>query len=254
VKKHILLLLLLCSSAAEARENCYDVLAKTLAPFTAIFSTSKTNASHTVKAELSVMELTGLPQGFAGTRVSLALSPPDKIRVSSQFMDQPCSICRNGQEIWALPGTEIGAMLGQTPSSAPPKSNIKLPDLALPIPEKEFVFLPALFEVGDGGDEPVNDVACRVLDVKLMAELARSLNVTGWSARVWVNPAYKPVRVELNGPQWHGVINVEALDFPAALPADTWKPAPDETDILRLNPNQILELCTSVGLVKQNKK
>ncbi len=45
--------------------------------------------------------------------------------------------------------------------------------LVLPVPQKELVFLPVLFQVADKGTEKVIGEPCRVLDVQLMPQLAK---------------------------------------------------------------------------------
>lgn len=254
MKNRILILLLMVSStaAADTRENCYDVLAKMLAPFTALFSTTHDKARNAMTAEITVVEMTGMPQELAGTKAGLALAPPDKLRVSSQAFDELYVVCRNGQNIWVLPGLKFDTLLGQLPASPPAKANAKLGDFTLPVPEKELVFLPALFHVSDGADETVNGTACRVLNATLIPEVARSLNANGWSARAWVGANYKPVRLELNGPQWHAVVVFNAIDFLPSLPPETWKPSPEQTDVLQLNASQFWQLLYAAGLVKDN--
>lgn len=255
MKNRILILLILIGStgAADARENCYDVLAKMLAPFAALFSEAHDKSNRAVAAQVTVLEMTGMPQELVRTKAEFDLAPPDKLRISSQAFDEPYVVCRNGQHLWALPGSKFEALLGQLPASTSAKTDAKLDDFVLPVPEKELVFLPALFQVTDAGDETVGGTACRVLDATLIPELARSLNGSGWSARVWVGVNYKPVQIELTGPQWHSLVRFDALDFPPSLPSETWRPLPTQTDVLQLNATQLWQLVYAAGLMQEKK-
>ena len=234
---------------AHAGENRYDVLAKTLAPFTALFSTARDKGNHALTAEITLVELTGLPAELARTKAFFAFAPPDKLCIRLNAYDEPYAIYRCGQVIQALPGSKISPILKLLSTVPDSKPKARLADFALPLPEKELVFLPALFQVADADGTAVNGVACRVIDVTLMPELARSLNATGWSARISIDAQYKPVRIEISGPQWHTILIIDALDFFPVLPAETWKPIPGETDFIKLDAGQVWRIMEAMGKV-----
>ena len=117
--------------------------------------------------------------------------------------------------------------------------------LALPVPRKDLVFLPVLFQAADAGSETVAGQPCRVLDVTLMPQLAKSLHAEGWTARLWVGTAYAIVQAAVTGPGWSGTVAVDKLGYPAALPDSTFQP--QGTDVLRLTGGQFMELMGKVG-------
>ena len=56
-----------------------------------------------------------------------------------------------------------------------------------------------------------------------------------------------PAKIELTRPGWSGTLVFDKLDFLPALPPETWQPAPDQTDVVHLNPprfKQLLDLLT----------
>ncbi len=227
---------------AHAAENPYDVLGKMLAPFVNLLAKDARNANRAMSLELRVIEATKLPRELAGSTASVDLEYPDKLLLRGPVLGEPVTICRNGQELWAAPGSKIEALLGNMRDLPKPKKKYKLADWALPIPEKQLVFLPVLFQVTDRGEEDVDGVTCRVLDVQLMPMLAESLKVEDWTARLWVRPDYTPAKLDFHDPQWHGVFAFDKVTFSPSLPPETWQPAPDQTDVLKLTPQRFKQL------------
>ncbi len=133
--------------------------------------------------------------------------------------------------------------------SAAPEGPLVLDNMVLPFPRKQLVFLPALFQVTDAGDEVVNGETCRVLDLALMPRIALMLKVQGWSARVWVLPDYKPAKIDLSKPGWHIAVLFRKLDFVPTLPPETWQPTPAESaDVAHLTAEQLVQLAGLAGL------
>jgi hypothetical protein len=241
--------LALAAQPAHARENPYDIFAKVIAPIVKLFAaTEKTGGA--LAAEFSV-------ENAADEKIAIALQCPDRLILRVSIPGEQIALCRNAQEIWAFPGGKMKARIGRghLPEADP---DFQLAPFRLPVPEKQLVFLPALFQVGDAGDETVGGENCRVLDVSLMPDLARSLRAQEWSARLWVGENYRPVKIEVRGPKQHLAVLVKKLDCAPALPDSTWQPAPDEaSDILRITPPQFKQLLDALALglttVKQPK-
>jgi len=229
--------------AQSAPENPYDIFGRTLAPFVNLFAKNATSPNRAMSADLRLAEAGGkaakLPPGAAGQTLRLSVQSPDKLRLRAPFSGEEITLVRNGQEVWAVPGSKIEAIINHAEAAGelpkPPKK-YKLKPFELPIPEQQLVFLPILFQVKDAGEELVNGQMCRVLDVKLMPELARAMKdeIQEWSARLWVQqPGYKLAKIDLREPRWRVVVAVDRLSFSPSLPAETWKPAPEQTDVLR---------------------
>ena len=226
---------------AKAAENPYDLLGQTLAPFINLLAKNSRTPDRAVTIELRVLEATGLPPELAHTTASISLEAPDKLRLSGPVLGEQVTLCRRGQELWAVPGAKIEALIkrGDLPKA---KKKYKLADFELPIPEKQLVFLPVLFQVAAEADDEVNGVKCRVLDVRLMPELAHALKVEAWTARLWVGADHKPVKIDFRQPEWHGVFVFDKVEFAPSLPPETWQPPSGEADVLTLTPQRFKQL------------
>jgi hypothetical protein len=227
----------------RAAENPYDVFGKTIAPFVALFS--KEAANRALTADLHIVDATKLHPALAGQAVHLSMESPDKLLLRAPVLGRDIIVCRNDQDIWAAPGSAIEAILSEVELPPPPKK-YKLGKFELPIPEKQLVFLPALFKVTDEGMDTFDAQSCRVLRVTLMPELARSLGVKQWLARIWIRVDYKPARLEIEGPEGTAVLAFDKLEFSRSFPAETWKPAPDQTDVTHLKPVRYKQLLDAV--------
>ncbi len=237
--------LLLASAPASELENKYDVLAKTLMPFVNVFAAKTKNPNRALTLKLRLESMTGMRPDLAGTRAEIAVEYPDKLRLHGPIFGEELTICRDGQDIWVFPGSKLAPLLEAARAAKklpPPDPKFRLEPFRLPVPEKQLVFLPALFQVRDAGEESLDGLPCRVLDLQLMPELAKSLG-PGWTARVWVDPNHLPTRLTLTRPDWQISVRFDDLKFTPSLPDSTWKPTADEsTDVLKIPPSQYQQL------------
>jgi hypothetical protein len=238
-----------------ARENPYDVLGKALMPIANVFAPDASGepAAHALVLDAHLLEASKLPPELQGQAVHVALRTPDALLVQAPIAGQILTVCRDGDALWVTPGSKVQALLDQFTAAAPAKKKKKskaegtaiLGPLALPVPQKELVFLPVLFQVADAGDETVGGKPCMVLDVQLMPQLANSLQAEDWTARLWVGADYGIAQLALTGPNWSGKVAIDKLELPAELPDAAFQP--QGTDVLRLTPAQFLGLMGQVG-------
>jgi hypothetical protein len=243
-----------------AQENAYDVLGKALMPIVGVFAGDGSDGNngsnevrHALVLDAHLVTASKLPPALQGEAVHLAVQTPDELLVQAPIAGQILTVCRDGDSLWAMPGSKIQALLGQMSAATPGKKKKKrkadvammMGPLVLPVPQKELVFLPILFQVADAGEETVAGKPCRVLDVGLMPQLAKSLHAEDWTARVWVGADYGIVQIALTGPDWNGTVAIDKLELPAALPEGTFQP--QGTDVLRLTGEQFLGLMGKVG-------
>jgi hypothetical protein len=241
----LLAALLAITSAAHAEENRYDLLGRALMPFVNVFAKTTRNPNRALSLTARLELLTGLPPELAGTRADLALQFPDKLRLHGPLLGDEITICRNGQHVWAHPASKIAPLLDTSPAKPDPKARIE--PFQLPVPEKQLVFLPALFQVKDAGAEPLDGAPCRVLDLALMPELAKSKNAQGWAARLWLHDDATPARLSVVKPKWQIAVRFERVEFSKALPPETWKPtAAQADDVLNLDAAQYERLLESL--------
>lgn len=242
----------LLPASARADDNPYDLVGKVLVPLANLFVAEPKGPNRALSADLVLEEATGLPPEAAGQVISIQVQSPDKLLVRGIAMGQPLMICRNGQVLWVYPGSKIGALL-QSAELSKADPDFRLPPFQLPVNEKQLVFLPVLFQVRDSGEQAVNGVNCRVLDVALMPELAHSIRAEGWIARLWIRPAATLSRFELAHGQWHATVGVKKLVYAPSLAPETWQPDPETAkDVLQLKPSRYKQLldAASAAFVK----
>jgi len=239
----------------EAQENPYDVLGKALMPIANVFARDASGQAtvHALVLDAHLVEASKLPPELQGQAVHLALMTPDAVLVQAPIAGEILTVCRDGDSLWATPGSKIQSLLEPATADESEKKKKKrqseaakmMGPLELPVPQKDLVFLPVLFQVADAGEEAVAGAPCRVLDVQVMPELAKKLHAEDWTARLWVGADYGIVRIALTGPDWSGTVAIDKLAFPAELPDATFQP--QGTDVLTLTPEQFLELIGRVG-------
>lgn len=231
-------LLVLATSSFAARENPYDVFWQALAPYANLLAkeTKSPNPNRALTAELTLADLPAEARWVVSEneKVHIALQYPDKLRVSSEIAGEDVTIARNGGELWATPGEKISALIDLAAPPVKTKKSDKLENFALPFSEKALVFLPALFNVVDAGDAQVGTSPCRVLDVKLMPEVARATHSESWSARVWIRADHSLAKLQLNDGARRYSAFADHVAFTSSLPPETWQP--EGSDVMRLSP------------------
>ena len=257
-----LLALAWMAAPGRAQEDVYDVLGKALMPIANVFAlnpgdvTSGTDAAspapgHALVLDAHLVAASKLPPQLQGQAVHVALMTPDKLLVRAPIAGQILTVCRDGDTLWATPGSRLQALMNQAAAEATPGKKKKkhaariLGPLVLPVPQKELVFLPILFQVADAGDDTVGTTTCMMLDVQLLEQLSKSLHGENWTARLWVGPDYQIMRIALKGPEWSGTISIDKLAFSPSLPDGTFQA--QGTDVLTLTAREFLDLLSRFG-------
>lgn len=218
------------ASFAQATTNPYDLLGRVLVPLASIFSPD--NPQRSLTAELTLEEADGIPKELFGTVLELSLQPPDRLLLRTEYQETTFSVCRAGQDIWLTPGYLLEQFFPFLAAAPPEKRDTadakkNLPPMVLPFSTKQLALLPILFKVEDAGKLG----GMRVLSVRLMRELARSVGAEEWSARLWVSEQGELRRVEIQQPGWRAAFKVENLQLKPTLPNETW--IPQDTDVTR---------------------
>jgi hypothetical protein len=243
----VIVVALSAAPSARAAENRYDILGKLLAPFINVLAKNTSNPNRAMSLAAKLERLTDAPPELIGTPVELALQYPDRLLIHGPILGEDLTVCRDRQQVWATPGAKVKALLDlATAQKKRPKSDPRAPlePFQLPVPEKQLVFLPVLFQVKDAGSESVDGEDCRVLDVGLMPELEKSLKDKGWSARVWVRPDYRPARLILTRPGWELAVKFDKVEFTTRLPDATWQPPAE--DVLTLDAPRFRQLMQAI--------
>ncbi len=233
-------------NVGAAESGKYDVLAKTVMPFANVFAKKTKDPNRALSMTLRIEEMTGLPEELLGSRGSLDVEFPDKVRLRAPVLGQELVICRNGQEIWVYPGSRVAPLLdaARTSGKLPaPDPKYRLTPFHLPVSEKELVFLPALFQVRDSGTHLLEETPCRVLNLQLMSQLGRALGAGGWSVQAWIKSNHQPARLVIGHPGWETVLRCESVKFAPTLPASTWVPTAEQADdVVKIPPSQYQQL------------
>ena len=251
LKPFVFLLAFLFLLNAQAEENRYDVLSKTLTPFLAVFAKDREGEERAFELKIRIEQSSNLPEELRGVRAEVALQAPEKLRLHGPLLGETFTVVRDGVKVWIAPGAAARALLdAAVAGKALPKAdkNFKLGEFRLPFPEKYLKLLTALFSVKDLGFDTVDGIECRVLDVTLMPELASSLEAEGWVGRLWIRPDYTPLRLTLARKGWNIVMRFDEVQFAKELPESTWKPGPEETgDVLELTPKEYSRFLRAIG-------
>jgi len=224
------------------RDNPYDVIGKIFQPFWAVLLADTKNPNHAATLTLEMSEVSGrLPASMKGASVKGAVQFPDKVRLEAPVLGEQFTICRNGNEVWATPGSKMEFLIAQF--KVKPKKNLKLnTPIFLPVTAQQAIFLPALFSITrpDVAEmESLNGEDCRVLTAGLMPELAKATKAEDFQGRVWVAAGYLPRRVEVTRKDFTAIVDIRDLTFAPSLPASTWQPPAGVTDIYRTTPEML---------------
>jgi hypothetical protein len=219
---------------APPRDNPYDVIGKVFSPFWSVLLADTKSPNKACTMRIEMLEVSGrLPKQMTGASLQAAVQFPDKVKLQAPVLGEEITVCRNGDKVWAYPGAKVEFLLKRFKGKPPPTKKKNTP-IYLPITPQQAIFLPALFTVTrpDVAEiQNLNGEDCRVISAGLMPELARSAKAQGFRAKMWVAPGYVPRRVEIAQPDFVAVTEIKDLQFSPSLPASTWQPPADVTDI-----------------------
>jgi outer membrane lipoprotein-sorting protein len=215
-------------------QNKYDVLAKVLQPYGALFYSKSVNKA--MLAEVTIRQASKVAPLLLNRRIQISFQFPDKLRVETSDQGQRVILCRNGQNVWVYP-KNLGEQLGTTTGST--ESRQAIPDFRLPIRDQQIVFLPALFQIlryesiKDRTNQPAWNLEFRI-DPQLMKNLKESFVV---DALVRQND-YQVENIRAKSTAFSGELEVASTNFLPSLPAETWLPEESiAADAVSLSPS-----------------
>ena len=205
-------------------QNKYDVLARMLQPYGALFySKSPIKA---LQADVVLREGPATVANFMNQPVRICFQIPDKLRIETLDPSHPAIFCRSGQRIWIYPRELAEQIAPGGGSSSDPAARI--PDFRIPFRDNQIPLLPVLFQVIRF--EPVsdsNDKPAWALDFRPSPELLRQASEE-WSMTAVVDQHdFKLRRLHIQGRAWTGTFDVLESRFVHELPPETWEPAPE---------------------------
>jgi outer membrane lipoprotein-sorting protein len=217
-------ILLLAACAGSQAQNKYDVLARTLQPFGALFySKSPTKA---FQAEVVLRDGPASVSNLVNQPIRISLQMPDKLRIDSLDPNHPIVLCRNGQRVWVYP-RELAERIAP-PDVPPADSSVRIPDFKIPVRDNQIPLLPVLFEVTRFEPTPDSEAAPGwSIDFRPSPELLRQASEECALTVVVGRQDFKVRRIEIHGRTWSSVFDVLDIRFAPALPPESWQPDHD---------------------------
>jgi hypothetical protein len=209
----------LCGPRICLAQNKYDVLAKVLQPYGALFYSKSVNKA--MVAEVTIREASKITPLLMNRRMRISFQFPDKLRIETSDPDERVILCRNGQSVWVYP-KNLGEQLGAAGSTG---SGQTIPDFRLPIRDQQIVLLPALFQIlryestKDRTNQPAWNLEFRI-DPQLMKSLKEMFVVDALVRQ----SDYQVENIRAKSSAFSGELEVASTRFLPSLPAETWLP------------------------------
>jgi len=227
------------AQTSAPRDNPYDVIGKLFQPLWGVLLADTKSANRAATLTITLTGVSGrLPESMKGATLKAAVQFPDKVRLEAPVLGEQFTVCRNGDEVWAVPGSKVEFLVSQF-KVKPKKAQKLTTPIFLPVSPQQAIFLPALFSIvrPDVAEvETVNGEDCRVLTAGLMPELAKATKAEDFRGRIWVGSGYAPRRIEVIRQDFSAVVDITDLSFVPSLPASAWEPPAGATDIYRTTP------------------
>jgi outer membrane lipoprotein-sorting protein len=210
----------LFSPRYASAQNKYDVLAKMLQPYGALFYSKSTTKA--LLAEVTIRNGTQVAPLLLNRFIRISFQFPDKLRLETNDQDQRVILCRDGQNVWVYPKS-LGDELISAGRSAGPNQTI--PDFRLPIRDQQIVLLPALFQIvryestKDRASQPAWNLEFRI-DPQLIKGFKYSFVVEALVRQ----SDYQVENIRAKSTAFSGELEVASTQFLPSLPAETWVP------------------------------
>ena len=204
-------------------QNQYDVLARVLQPYGALFYSKSTTKA--MQADVTLRDAPPAAADILNKPLRVILQMPDKLRIESLDPQHRIVFCRNGQKVWVYPQALLAGI------AAGPRSDkeVRIPDFRLPLKDQQIVWIPALFQIlrfqpaSDGAGVPT-----WLLDFRIAPEIAQAMKSEFWTASTMVNQSDFQVRhLRVESSSWTGALDVLSCRFERAFPSQTWEPGPE---------------------------
>ena len=230
-------------SAPAPSENRYDVLSKMITPMAGVLLGGSQSPERSMTLRATVGQVAGrLPQVIQGASFKAQIQYPGRIRVEAPVLGETLTVCRNGNDVWAMPGSKIQFLLEQFKQKPQPQQKSSAP-LVLPFTAQQAVLLPALFQLERSAEvAEVGGSSCRVIAGGLMPEIAKAAKAQDFSAKLWICSEYTPKRIDIRRSDFAMSFLIEELTYGQGFPPATWQPPAGATDVYRCDATQLEQL------------
>lgn len=223
-----LVLLAACSATAEQTLTPMAIFARTLSNVVEIIQPSSDEPTHTFTTRLKFSKAEGISEKYAGSTIELAVQAPDRLLISAKVGEQPYSVARNGQQLWAHVPEKRFAVVGEPGQprflSAPEKKDeSKLGPLRLPLPREQIALLPFLMDIKAQPAEKIHGADCDVLDVQAKPEALKVLDIPKGAFKLWVRRGdFLPARIAYKEGSLDIAVDLLESRFAQPWAADKW--------------------------------
>jgi hypothetical protein len=229
--------LLYAARSLEA-QNKYDVLARVLQPYGALFYSKA--ATKAMQADVVLREGPPTATEILNHPLRIFLQTPDKLRIEILDPQHRVVFCRNGQKVWVYPH-EFWA--GIVATGRRPDKKTRIPDFHLPLKDQQIVWIPALFQIlrfesaSDASGAPI-----WMLDFRLAPEFARAFKCDTWTVSAIVTRSDFQVRhLRIESSNWTGALDILGCRFEKAFSPQTWEPEPELAKEATLVPPELFD-------------
>ena len=231
------------SSAPAPSENRYDILSKMITPMAAVLLGGNESVDRALTLRATVDQVAGrLPQVIKGATFTAKIQYPGRIRVEAPVMGETLTVCRDGNQVWAVPGAKIQFLLSQFKQKPHLQQKNSAP-LQLPFTAQQAVLLPALFQLDQSQEiADVGGSSCRIISGGLIPEVAKGANVEDFSAKLWICSEYTPKRIDIRRSDFAMSFLIGELSYAPGFPASTWQPPAGAKDVYRGDAAQLEQL------------
>ena len=224
-------------------ENRYDVLSKMITPLAGVLLGGKQTSDRALTLKATVGQVAGrLPQIIQGAIITARIEYPGRLRLEAPLLGETVTVCRNGNQVWAVPGSKIQFLLDQFRHKPRPNAKGNSP-LQLPFSAQQAVLLPALFQLERGNEvAEINGIPCRVIAGGLMPDVAKAAKAEDFSSKLWICSDYTPRRIDIHRSDFAMSFLIENFAYSPAFPASMWQPPAGATDVFRCDEARLEEL------------
>lgn len=230
-------------SSPAPSENRYDILSKMITPMAGILLGGSQSSDRALMLRATVDQVAGrLPQVIKGAPFTAKIEYPGRIRIEAPVMGETLTVCRNGNQVWAVPGAKIEFLLSQFKQKPQLQQKSNAP-LQLPFTAQQAVLLPALFQLDQSREvADIGGSSCRVISGALIPEVAKGAKAEDFSAKLWICSDYTPKRIDIRRSDFAMSFLIGELSYSSGFPASTWQPPEGAKDIYRGDAAQLEQL------------
>lgn len=214
-----------------------------ITPMAAVLLGGSESVDRALTLRATVDQVAGrLPQAIKGATFTAKIQYPGRIRVEAPVMGETLTVCRDGNQVWAVPGAKIQFLLSQFKQKPHLQQKNSSP-LQLPFTAQQAVLLPALFQLDQSQEiADVGGSSCRIISGGLIPEVAKGANAEDFSAKLWICSEYTPKRIDIRRSDFAMSFLIGELSYAPGFPVSTWQPPAGAKDVYRCDAAQLEQL------------